>query len=188
MTAGNSGGLAAQNEMVYFERERGVTEVQVTRGVAHVTVVFPTATLSGDRLNLLKALAGATIPVFMVKLLPDGISFALRESVVDAGAALLTERGVKHSILRDLSLVAVVAGAMRDLSGVMALIYQALVVAGVSVRQTGDAYNAVLCLVAGEQADRAATALRDCFFQSRSSEPTADDLPAGGATIARKGF
>ncbi len=174
--------------MVYFERERGVTEVQVTHGVAHATVVLPVATLGEDRLQLLKALAAASIPVFMVKLLPDGLSFALRGSVVEAGAALLVERGVKHTLLRDLSQVAVVAGAMRDLSGVMALIYQALVGAGVPVRQTGDAYNAVLCLVAGSQADRAAEALRDCFFQPRAASTFPDAAASVHSSIARKGF
>ncbi len=173
--------LGGTDDAVHFERERGVTEVQVTRGLAHVTVEFPAGTLGGDRLSLLRALADAEIPVFLVKLLPMGLSFALRERVVAAGETLLTSRGAKYTILRDLGQVAVVAGAMRDLSGVMALIYEALVGASVLVRQTGDAYNAVICLVSGDETDRAATALRDCFFQP--TEPDAERAPR-----ARKGL
>jgi aspartokinase len=181
--SGHGGG---NSETVHFERERGVTEVQVTRGIAHVTVDLPVASLGRERLNLLKALAAENIPVFMVKLLPGGISFALRESVAEAGAELLRARSIEHTLLTDLGLVAVVAGAMRDLSGIMALIYQALVGAGVQVRQTGDAYNAVLCLVTGDEADKAAEALRDCFFQSPAATPaSAPDIPAA---LSRKGL
>jgi aspartokinase len=179
MTAQSSG----ISETVHFERERGVTEVQVTRGVAHVRVELPQAELSMERLHLLKALASANIPVFLVKLHPTGISFALREGVVEAGAELLRSQGFEHAMLRDLALVAVVAGAMRDLSGVMALIYEALVGKGVLVRQTGDAYNAVLCLIKGDEADAAAEALRACFFRPPVQGMTE---PVGG--IARLGL
>lgn len=140
-----------------------MTEVQVTRGVAHVTVDLPSQSLAADRLALLQSLAAAGIPIFLIKLHPAGISFALREDQVEAGARLLRERGAAHTFLRDHGLVSVHAGAMRDLSGVIASIYEALVGAGIAVRQTGDAYNAVMCLVAGNNADRAAEALRTCF-------------------------
>jgi aspartate kinase len=151
---------------VHFEKERGVTEVQVARGLAHVTVHLsePRAT---RRLALLQALAAASISVFLVKLHPDAISFAVRQDVVDRCEALLRERGDAHTLLRDLGLVITVAGAMRDLSGVMARIYEAMLAAGVAVRQTGDAHNAVLCLVAGADADKAADALRDVFSLAR---------------------
>ena len=165
MTA-QSGG----SEAIHFEKERGVTEVNVTRGVAHVTVELPPATLGKERLALLKLLAGENIPVFLVKLHPTGISFALRETFVEAGEALLVTHHIEHTLVTGLALVAVVAGAMRDLSGVMALIYQAMVGTGILVQQTGDAYNAVLCLVSGADGDRAADALRACFFR-QSPEP-----------------
>jgi aspartokinase len=64
---------------------------------------------------------------------------------------------------RDLGLVTTIAGAMRDLSGVMATIYDALVTEGIRVWQTGDAHNAVHCLVDGGASGRAAEALRAKF-------------------------
>ena len=149
--------------MVHFERERGVTEVRVRRGLAHVTVHFEAGRVAGERLTLLQALAAESVPVFLVKLPPFALSFAVRADVVDTCERLLSARRARYTLLRDLALIGVVAGAMRDLSGVMARIYEALAGAGVSLRQTGDAYNAVLLLVAGDEADEAARSLRAAF-------------------------
>lgn len=179
---------------VHFERERGVTEVQVTRGIAHVTVRFPQGNLAGERLALLQALGAANISLFLIKLHPDAISFAVRSEsrlrdggkAVEDCEAILRARGSDYTLLRDLSLVAVVAGAMRDLSGVMARIYEAMVESNVRVRQTGDAYNAVLCLVAGDEAERAADALRRTFALEEAQENGASPPAAGSSGAGLK--
>ena len=155
---------------VSFERERGVTEVQVTRGLGHVTVHFARESLAEDRLALFQALAAAGVSLFLVKLHPCSVSFAVRANAVDACDALLQDRGEQYTLLRDLGLVATVAGAMRDLSGVMARIYETLVSAGIHVRQTGDAYNAVLLLVSGAETDRAAESLRAAFSLTNAED------------------
>jgi len=152
-----------RSDAVHFERERGVTEVTAVHGIAHVTVHMEPDAVAAGRLTLLQRLAAANIPVFLVKLLPDGVSFALRESQVESGATLLREAGIAHTMARDLGLVTTIAGAMRDLSGVMAAIYEALVTEGIRVRQTGDAHNAVHCLVEGPAVERAAKALQEKF-------------------------
>jgi aspartokinase len=158
-------------ETVHFEKDRGVTEVEVTRGIAHVTVRFNPESVAQDRLTALKRFAEANVPVFLVKLLPTGISFALRPAQVETGTALLTqlkaEMGIEYALRDDLGLVTTRAGAMRDLSGIMATIYETLVAEGVMVRQTGDAYNAVHCLVPGELSDRAADALMKRLIADR---------------------
>lgn len=158
---------------VSFERERGVTEIQVTRGLAHVTVQIPREHLGGERLALLQALAAASISVFLIKLHPGAVSFAVRADAIEPCETLLRGRDDDYALLRDLGLIAVVAGAMRDLSGVIARIYGALVDVGVRVQQTGDAYNAVILLVAGEETDRAADALRRAFSLGAPEETEA---------------
>jgi hypothetical protein len=45
----------------------------------------------------------------------------------------------------------------------MAAIYETLNEVGIRVQQTGDAYNAVLCLVDGSRSDEAARVLRKRF-------------------------
>ena len=82
-------------------------------------------------------------------------------------AAILANLELPHRLLRDLGLVSTFAGAMRDLSGVIARIYRTMVEANVRVLQTGDAYNAVHCLVPGGDADKAADALRLEFHLTR---------------------
>ena len=64
-----------------------------------------------------------------------------------------------------MALVSVIAGAMRDLSGVMAEIYEALQFAHVAIRQTGDRYDAVHILVDGSESERAREALAKRFEQ-----------------------
>ena len=161
-----SSGPARGSASVSFERERGVTRVVTRRGLAHVTVHLPADNEAGARLALLQALAQSGVPIFLVKLAPGALSFAVRADVVERCEELLAGPngvGPRFTLLRDLGLVTVLAGAMRDLSGVMARIYEALVQAGVAVRQTGDAYNAVILLVAGSELDQAARALRQAF-------------------------
>ena len=64
--------MSAASRPVYFERERGVSQVEVTPGVAHFSVRFPSADaeMHARRLELLQALAAGNVPVFMVKLEP----------------------------------------------------------------------------------------------------------------------
>ena len=111
----------------------------------------------------MQTLAQAGVAIFLIKLHPDGLTFAMRPDNAGNCALVLSETGVTHRMLRDLGLVSTYAGAMRDLSGVIARIYRTLSDADVRVLQTGDAYNAVHCLVPGDQADLAAVALREEF-------------------------
>jgi len=163
---------------VRFEKERGVTEVEVVRGIGHVTIRVDAEQAAERRLELLQNIAAAAIPVFLVKLLPDGMSFAIRGGDMDAAEELLKKAGEEFLLSRDLAMVSIIAGAMRDLSGVMAIIYETLVNEGILVRQTGDAYNAVHCLVPGADAERAARALRQRFdlSETEESESTADGV------------
>ena len=153
----------APPEAVHFEKERGVTEIRILRGVAHISVTLAEPDLGSRRLEVLQSLATSNVPVFLVKLLPNGLSFAIRGENVDACSRALEQTDSAFKLTPDLAVVTTIAGAMRDLSGIMAAIYEALNDAGIRVQQTGDAYNAVLCLVAGSFADKAAQVLRKQF-------------------------
>jgi len=192
--SGDGGGEPVRRrDAVYFERERGVTDVRVLPGVAHL-IVSVAANGDGDkggggeaerRLAVLEALARATVPVFLAKIGPETLSFAVRSEAVEACEAVLGRASATYTIRRDLGLVTVHAGAMRDLTGVMAIIYDALVGENISLEQTGDAYNAVLCLVAGGQkdADRAARVLRRRFTleENEAARLVSAPIVEGGA-------
>lgn len=169
----------APAEAVHFERERGVTEIRILQGVAHITVTLAEKDLGSGRLKVLQGLAASNVPVFLVKLLPNGLSFAIRGENVDACSRALEQTGSAFNLNPDLAVVTTIAGAMRDLSGIMAAIYETLNDAGIRVQQTGDAYNAVLCLVSGSFAEKAAQVLRKRFTLDGS-----DEKPQGSTTEA----
>ena len=142
-----------------FEKERGVTDVRVTPGIAHVALTLAPS----ERLPALRALAGDGVAVFFVKLTQEGITFAVRQPQTE-GCRDVLEREARVFFLQEgLALVSVVAGAMRDLSGVMADVYDTLLGIGVGIRQTGDSYDAVHVLVDGAQAEAARAALAARF-------------------------
>jgi aspartokinase len=145
--------------LVRFEKDPGVTEVQVQTEIVHVQIHLPAETQTTERLRVLQTLASAQIPLFLVKMQPSGLSFALHERYAEASENILKGAGVSYHFTRNLVMVSPVAGAMRDLSGIMAQIYEALVVADVAILQTGDSYNAVHCLIPAHDADRAVESL-----------------------------
>lgn len=165
---GNTASAEVRREAVHFEKERGVTEIRILRNVAHVIVRLTETDIGSGRLKVLQSLAESSVPVFLVKLLPTGLSFAIRGENTDACRSALEQTGVSFDLVADLSVITTVAGAMRDLSGIMAAIYETLNEANIRVQQTGDAYNAVLCLVIGSLSETAAQALRKRFSLDES--------------------
>lgn len=147
-----------------FEKERGVTQIRVTPDIVHFCLKLPSD--GGGMLPEIRALAHAKIPIFLVKLIPGGLTLAVRAANVADATSLLEHRGVGFTTRQDMALVSVIAGAMRDLSGVMADIYEALQQAQVAIRQTGDRYDAVHILVDGSEAGTAQKALAVRFGQA----------------------
>jgi aspartokinase len=142
-----------------FERSRGVTQVRATAGLAHVDVTLTPE----QRLPLLRTLAQRKIPVLMVALHEGGLSFVVRHDSAAPCEAALNSVGHSYLLTTNQTLISVIAGAMRDLSGVIAQIYDALHEEGIAIRRTGDAYDAVHVLVNGSEAARAQTVLEARF-------------------------
>ena len=145
-----------------FEREPGVTDIHVEVGVVLVVVRFDQDNPL-NRLSVLQKLAEARVPVNQVKLQPEGLSFVVGENYANACRSLLKEKNSSVTLLENMALISTIAGAMRDLSGVIAQICEALLTVGILHRQTGDAYDSVLFLVPTADAPRAVTALRQQF-------------------------
>lgn len=145
-----------------FEREPGVTAIRVEHQMALVSVRF-LDNIPAQRLSLLQTLAQARVPVNQVKLLPEGLCFVISENHASACKNLLHDQKGEVSVLGSMALISTIAGAMRDLSGVIARICEALLSASIPNRQVGDAYDAVLCLVPAVDAPRALAALKEQF-------------------------
>jgi aspartate kinase len=142
-----------------FEKTRGVTQVRVTPGLIHAEVTLPPE----ERLTLLRSLASRKIPVLMVNLCESGLSFVVRQESTESCQSVLAGTAYEVALSPDKTLISVIAGAMRDLSGIIAQIYDALHEEGVAIRQTSDAYDAVHVLVDGPDAERARLALEKRF-------------------------
>lgn len=145
-----------------FEREPGVTAIRVEHPMALVSVRF-LSDVPTRRLELLQQLAQARVPVNQVKLLPEGLCFVISENHASTCKKLLDAEKGEVSVMGNMALISTIAGAMRDLSGVIARICEALLSASIANRQVGDAYDAVLCLVPVADAPRAVAALREQF-------------------------
>jgi aspartate kinase len=160
--------------LVRFEKDPGVTEVQVEPEIVHTQIYLPADNQTTERLRVLQALASAQIPLFLMKIQPAGFSFALHERYVEACENILKGAGVSYHFTRNLVMVSPVAGAMRDLSGIMAQIYEALVQADVAILQTGDSYDAVHCLIPASDTNRAVESLTK---QLLVKTPLGENLP-----------
>ncbi|MFY7952262.1 MAG: ACT domain-containing protein [Armatimonadaceae bacterium] len=142
-----------------FERERGVTEIAVRNDLTHLAIACD----SDGRLRALRALAAGDVPLFLLKLAPDGFRCVVRSANADAAASVVLNAGFALTRTDRVAMVSTIAGTMRDLSGVMARICDVLIEARISVLQTGDAYDAVHCLVSEADAPGAVEALRRTF-------------------------
>ncbi|MBB6048321.1 ACT domain-containing protein [Armatimonas rosea] len=163
LTASNTSSAASPTpRSSTFEREPGVTAIRVEHQMALVSVRF-LDNIPAQRLTLLQTLAQARVPVNQVKLLPEGLCFVISENHASACKNLLRDQKGEVSVLGNMALISTIAGAMRDLSGVIARICEALLSASIPNRQVGDAYDAVLCLVPAVDAPRALAALKEQF-------------------------
>lgn len=149
---------------VSFERERGVYATQVTRDVAHAVVSVGDDALRSSRiLQLFRILAEANIPIFLIKLHRTAVTFAMAGADVVQAEAALASAGLKAKTRHDLAIVAVRASSMRDLSGIMVAIADALYSVGARLYGTGDSHNSVQCLIDGERVPSAIQALCQTF-------------------------
>lgn len=153
-----------QSSNVSFERERGVYAIDVTRDVAHVVAaVSDGPERTGSISRLLHELSDAEVPIFLIKLHRKAVTFALAGEHVDRTEHALRQADIRATMRRDLAIVAIRASSMRDLSGVMSQIADALFEAGARLYETGDSHNSVQCLIEDGRVSAAIDRLCDTF-------------------------
>lgn len=149
---------------VTFERERGVYDLRITPDVAHIVVKVGRDDGRTDRVErVFHTLAEENVPLFLIKLHHSAVSFAVAGKQVAHVEKCM--RGVAFDCLvrPNLVLISIVASSMRDLTGVMVRIADALQEAGARLYGTGDSHNSVQCLIDGSRADAAVEQLRLAF-------------------------
>jgi aspartokinase len=170
-----------QTANLSFERERGVYALQVMRDVAHAVISVGDDSQRVSRIvQVLRLLAGADIPVFLVKLHRTAITLAFAGVDIPKTESALTEAGFRATIRRDLVVVSVRAASMRDLSGIMVEIADTLSNIGARFYETGDSHNSVQCLIEEARVPEAQAALcRSFHLDARAMRESS--LQAGGA-------
>lgn len=155
----------------HFERETGVYDVNVTQAVAHVNVaVGPAEGRADQAVRVFRTVADAGIPVFLAKLHGHEVSFAVEASTLSEAERALAQAGFVFRARRDLAIVTVHASTMRDLTGVMVKIADALQIAQARMYGAGDSHSSVQCLIDGHRAEAAVAQIRVAFHME----------PAGG--------
>lgn len=150
---------------VAFEKQRGVTDVTVVRNLSHALVYFPPdpGECTDCQLRVFQALAEGGIPIYLIKLHDEYLSFVLEMARAAEARKALDTLPLKVSIADSMAIVSVIASNMRDSFGIMARIVEALLGARVEILQTGDSHNSVTCLVRDEQISAAVKALKKEF-------------------------
>ena len=162
---------------VSFERERGVHAIHITRDVAHAEVVLADDSLRSARvLQVFRILANSGVPIFLTKLHRTAITFAVVGADLPRVESALKTVGLQTSARRDLALISVRAASMRDLSGVMVAIADALYAAGARLFETGDSHNSVVCLIESAHVDEAVRHLSATFHLEAA---TVEEHPIG---------
>lgn len=156
---------AARGAKLSFERERGVYALQVTRDVAHTVAPLPAG--EGGRtdgiLRLFRLLADAEIPIFLIKLHQNAVTFALAGIHADKAGEILSQNSFPVKVRRDLVMLTVIAASMREVSGVMTDMADALYDAEARLFETGDSHDSVHCLIEALRAGAATEKLCAVF-------------------------
>lgn len=161
MTASVRGAMAKK---VSFERERGVYRIDVTTDVSHLLVAIrDDENRTNDTMKVFRALAADGIAIFLIKLHPTAVSFAIDRDRVAAVEACLKKAGLTWTARNDVAIVSVIASSMRDLTGVMVNIADALTTAGARLYGLGDSHNSVQCLIDGSRVGAALQQLKATF-------------------------
>jgi aspartate kinase len=162
---------ASRPRQISFERERGVYQVLAQRDLAHAVVPVGTDDDRTERmLQVFRSVADESIPIFLIKLHRSAVTFALESAHIPHLEACLRNRGYDFRVRRDLVLLTILASSMRDLTGVMVQIADALQVGGARLFGVGDSHNSVQCLIDGDHLDSAIAQLNEVFGLEDSGE------------------
>jgi len=130
-----------------FEKQRGISQVEVRGGFAQVHVSRLPDPVHEHRLQVLKAIAEAGVSVDFLKLTPSGVSFVISENATSEIETALGQFQAKLTIRKDRSVVMVHAVNMRDEEGLTANVVQKAISSGVVIDHISDMHDRMLMVV-----------------------------------------
>ncbi|BCW95575.1 MAG: ACT domain-containing protein [Fimbriimonadales bacterium] len=160
----HDGWAVVPSERVSFERERGVSAIQVSREATYLLARAPdTNHLPLQRQRILNLMREAEIPIFLIKLQRNGLSFGVDSDVAARARETLEAHGFRVTVKPRRVMVSIFAQNMRELHGVIARIAEVLYESGVAIEQLSDAHNRIACLIEAERAPLVVERLCEAF-------------------------
>lgn len=127
-----------------FEKQRGISQVEVRTGFAQVHVSQIRQNTHEHRINVLKAVREAAVSVDFLKLTPSGLSFVISENHSGDIEKALEPLNLHCSIRKDRCVVLVHAVNMRDEEGLTARVVQKAIASGAIVDHISDMHDRML--------------------------------------------
>lgn len=137
-----------------FEKQRGISRVEVRTGLTQVHVLDLSEPISKSRLRVLDAVANAGISLDFLKLTPNGMSFIVPSENTDQISTTLAKEGVSNQLATGRGIVLVHAVNMRDEEGMIAGILRRVIETGISIDHASDMHDRILIVTDAAQAER----------------------------------
>ena len=137
-----------------FEKQRGISRVEVRTGLTQVHVLDLKSPISKSRLSVMEAVAEAGISLDFLKLTPTGISFIVPAADTDLISKTLNDKGITNQLATGRGIVLVHAVNMRDEEGMIAGILRQVIETGLTVDHASDMHDRILIVTEASQAER----------------------------------
>jgi aspartate kinase len=134
----------APNRETAFEKQRGISQVDVRGGYAQVHVSRLSEPIHDNRLRVLKSVAEAGVSVDFLKLTPSGLSFVIADANSGEVDHALKPLNLHHTIRKDRCVLLVHAVNMRDEEGLTARIVQEAIASGATVDHISDMHDRMM--------------------------------------------
>ncbi len=144
-----------------FEKQRGISQVEVRTGFAQVHVSQIRQNIHEQRLAVLKAVREAAVSVDFLKFTPSGLSFVIGENHSGDIEKALEPLNLRCTIRRDRCVVLVHAVNMRDEEGLTAQVVQKAIASGAIVDHISDMHDRMLIVADNKYA----TTLQNLFLE-----------------------
>lgn len=132
------------NRETAFEKQRGISQVEVRGGYAQVHVSRLEEPIHDNRLRVLKSVAEAGVSVDFLKLTPSGLSFVIADANSSDVDRALQPLNIRHTIRKDRCVLLVHAVNMRDEEGLTARIVQEAIASGATVDHISDMHDRMM--------------------------------------------
>lgn len=145
-----------------FEKQRGISQVEVRTGFAQVHVSQIRQNIHEQRISVLKAVREAAVSVDFLKLTPSGLSFVISEGNSGDIEKALAPLKLHCTIRKDRCVVLIHAVNMRDEEGLTAQVVQKAIASGAIVDHISDMHDRMLIVADNKYAPM----LQDLFKEA----------------------